>query len=229
MLALPNPEECGEILRTLTRAPHVAGTEANSRVADFLAEEYRKAGFDVEMRTYDVLLSYPRSARVEIVGEPDVRLGRPEEPIASDPDSSTPEAAVAWNAYSPTSDVVGEVVYVNRGAPEDYDRLAKLGIDVRGKVALARYFGGYRGGKAYEAQKRGVAAVLVYSDPGDDGWFQGPVYPDGPWGPPSHFQRGANVFDFLVPGRSADPGLGLDGRTPAASSRGNRRSCRRFR
>ncbi len=206
LLALPSPEECGEILRTLTRAPHVAGTDANARVADFLAEEYRKAGFEVEMRTYDVLLSYPRSARVEIVGEPDVRLGRPEEPIPSDPDSSTPEAAVAWNAYSPTSDVVGEVVYVNRGAPEDYDRLAKLGIDVRGKVALARYFGGYRGGKAYEAQKRGVAAVLVYSDPGDDGWFQGPVYPDGPWGPPSHFQRGANVFDFIVPGDPLTPG-----------------------
>lgn len=206
LLALPRPEECGEILREVTRAPHVAGTDANARVADFLAGEYRKAGFTVETPTYEVLLSYPRSARLEIVGEAGVALGRPEEPVAADPDSATPEAAVAWNAYSPSADVVAEAVYVNRGAPEDYERLRALGVDVRGKVAIARYFGGYRGGKSYEAERRGVAALLVYSDPIDDGWFQGPVYPDGPWGPASHFQRGANVYDFLVPGDPLTPG-----------------------
>ena len=206
LLSLPRPEECDAILHEVTRAPHVAGTEANARVADFLAAEYRKAGFTVETPTYDVLLSYPRSARLEIVGEPVVALGRAEEPIASDPDTATPEAAIAWNAYSPSADVVAEAVYVNRGAPEDYDRLKELGIDVRGKVAIARYFGGYRGGKSYEAERRGVAALIVYSDPIDDGWFQGPVYPEGPWGPASHFQRGANVYDFLVPGDPLTPG-----------------------
>ena len=81
-----------------------------------------------------------------------------------------------------------------------------MGVDVRGKIALARYFGGYRGGKSLEGEKRGVAAILVYSDPRDDGWFQGPVYPDGPWGPASHVQRGANVYDFLVPGDPLTPG-----------------------
>jgi N-acetylated-alpha-linked acidic dipeptidase len=206
LLELPQPAECDAILRELTRTPHVAGTDANARVADFLAAEYRKAGFAVETPTYDVLLSYPRSARLEIVGEPDVALGRPEEPIAADPDSAVPESAVAWNAYSPSADVVAEAVYVNRGAPEDYERLKALGVDVRGRIAIARYFGGYRGGKAYEAERRGVAALLVYSDPIDDGWFQGPVYPDGPWGPASHFQRGANVYDFLVPGDPLTPG-----------------------
>jgi N-acetylated-alpha-linked acidic dipeptidase len=206
LLALPRPEECGEILRELTRAPHVAGTEGNARLAEYLAAEYRKAGFEVRTPTYDVLLSYPGSAKLDIVGEPGVVLGRREEPIAADPDSNVPEAAVAWNAYSPSAEVVAEVVYVNRGSAEDYDRLAKLGIDVRGKIALARYFGGYRGGKSLEAEKRGVAAILVYSDPIDDGWFKGPVYPDGPWGPASHFQRGANVYDFLVPGDPLTPG-----------------------
>ncbi len=117
-----------------------------------------------------------------------------------------PEAALPWNAYSPSSEVVAPVVYVNRGNAEDYDRLAKMGIDVRGKIALARYFGGYRGGKALEAEKRGVAAILVYSDPIDDGWFQGPAYPEGPWGPSSHFQRGSNVYDFIVPGDPLTPG-----------------------
>ena len=204
--ALPQPEECGAILRELTRTPHLAGTEGNARVADFLAAEYRKAGFEVETPIYEVLLSYPRSAKLEIVGEPDVPLGRGEPPIPSDPDTAIPEAAVAWNAYAPTAQVVGQVVYVNRGNAEDYDRLAKMGVDVRGKIALARYFGGYRGGKSLEAEKRGVLAMLVYSDPIDDGWFQGPVYPDGPWGPSAHFQRGANVYDFIVPGDPLTPG-----------------------
>ncbi|HEY3202758.1 MAG TPA: M28 family peptidase [Thermoanaerobaculia bacterium] len=206
LLAIPQPQECGEILRELTKTPHLAGTEGNARVADFLAEEYRKAGFEVRTPAYDVLLSYPRAARIEIVGEPNVRLGRGEPPIDSDPDTSTPEAAIPWNAYAPSAEVVGEVVYVNRGAAEDYDRLAKMGLDVRGKIALARYYGGYRGGKSLEAEKRGVLAVLVYSDPIDDGWFKGRVYPDGPWGPASHFQRGANVYDFIVPGDPLTPG-----------------------
>jgi N-acetylated-alpha-linked acidic dipeptidase len=221
LLALPRPEDCGEILRELTRTPHVAGTEGNARVADFLAGEYRKAGFDVQTPTYEVLLSYPHSAKLEIVGEPGVALGRREEPIAADPDSNVPEAAIAWNAYAPSAEVVAEAVYVNRGNAEDYDRLAKLGIDVRGKIALARYFGGYRGGKSFEAEKRGVAALLVYSDPIDDGWFQGPVYPEGPWGPASHFQRGADVYDFLVPGDPLTPGWASTPdarRIPAAES-----------
>ena len=111
-----------------------------------------------------------------------------------------------WTAYAPSAEVVGEVVYVNRGSAEDYDLLAKMGVDVRGKIALARYFGGYRGGKSLEAEKRGLLAVLVYSDPIDDGWFQGPVYPGGPWGPAAHFQRGANVYDFIVPGDPLTPG-----------------------
>ncbi len=205
-LALPKPEECGEILRELTRTPHLAGTPGNERVAEFLAAEYRKAGFEVSMPAYEVLLSYPQSAKIEIVGEPNVPLGRGEPPIASDPDTAIPEAAVPWNAYAPSAEVVGEVVYVNRGSAEDYDRLARMGVEVRGKIVLARYFGGYRGGKSLEAEKRGVLAVLVYSDPIDDGWFQGPVYPEGPWGPPGHFQRGANVYDFLVPGDPLTPG-----------------------
>jgi N-acetylated-alpha-linked acidic dipeptidase len=205
-LALPQPEECGVILRELTRTPHLAGTEGNARVAEFLAAEYRKAGFEVETPTYEVLLSYPKSAKLEIVGEPDVPLGRGEPPIPSDPDTAIPEAAVPWNAYAPSAQVVGQVVYVNRGSAEDYDRLSKMGVDVRGKIALARYFGGYRGGKSLEAEKHGVLAMLVYSDPIDDGWFQGPVYPDGPWGPPAHFQRGANVYDFIVPGDPLTPG-----------------------
>lgn len=206
LLALPRPEECDALSRELTRTPHLAGTDGGRRVADFVAAEFRKAGLTVETPTYDVLLSYPKSASLTIVGEPEVRLARSEEPIASDTDSAIGPASLPWNAYAPSADLTAAVVYVNHGSADDYDRLAKMGVEVRGKIALARYFGGYRGGKSLEGEKRGVAALLVYSDPRDDGWFQGPVYPDGPWGPASHVQRGANVYDFLVPGDPLTPG-----------------------
>ncbi len=204
--ALPRPAECDALLRELTRLPHTAGTPGNDRVHSLIADEYRKAGLTVETPTYDVLLSYPKSASLEIVGDPSVKLARREEPIPSDPDSASPDVSGPWNAYAPSCDLVADVVYVNRGSAADYDALARMGVDVRGKIALARYFGGYRGGKSLEAEKRGVAAMLVISDPIDDGWFKGTVYPDGPWGPVAHFQRGANVYDFIVPGDPLTPG-----------------------
>jgi N-acetylated-alpha-linked acidic dipeptidase len=206
LLALPRPEECGELLREITRTPHLAGTEGNKRVADLVAAEFLKAGLDVERPTYDVLLSYPKTARLEVVGEPGVRLARPEEPIESDPDTAVAPSQPPWCAYSPSADFEAEVVYANHGSAEDYDRLAAMGISARGRIALVRYFGGYRGGKSLEAEKRGVAALLVYSDPVDDGWFQGSVYPEGPWGPLSHVQRGAVVYDFAIPGDPLTPG-----------------------
>jgi N-acetylated-alpha-linked acidic dipeptidase len=215
LISLPQPEECGELLREITRTPHLAGTDGNRRVADFIAAEFAKAGLDVERPKYDVLLSYPRTAHLEIVGEPGVSLARPEESIDSDPDTRVAASSPPWCAYSPSADFEAEVVYVNHGSAEDYERLARMGVDVRGHIALARYFGGYRGGKSLEAEKRGVAALLVYSDPIDDGWFKGEVFPDGPWGPASHVQRGAVVYDFSIPGDPLTPGW--------ASTKGARR------
>ncbi|MCC6745866.1 MAG: M28 family peptidase [Acidobacteria bacterium] len=206
LLPLPQPAECDALLRELTRTPHVAGTPGNARVHKLIADEFRKAGLTVETPTYDVLLSYPKRGTLDIVGEPAVALARREEPIPEDLDSANPEVAGPWIAYGSNCDLTAEVVYVNRGSAADYEELARRGIDVRGKIALARYFGGYRGGKSLEAEKRGVAALLVFSDPIDDGWFQGGVYPKGPWGPSSHFQRGANVYDFNIPGDPLTPG-----------------------
>jgi N-acetylated-alpha-linked acidic dipeptidase len=206
LMSLPSPAECDALLRELTREPHVAGTPGNERVARFIADEFRKAGLEVSTPTYDVLLSYPKSARLTIVGEPGIALARAEDPVASDPDTAVAPTLPPWNAYAPSADLTAEVVYANHGSAEDYDRLAEMGVDVRGKIVLARYFGGYRGGKSLEGEKRGVAAILVYSDPIDDGWFKGEVYPPGPWGPLAHFQRGANVYDFLVPGDPLTPG-----------------------
>src|SRR5207237_8730866 len=117
-----------------------------------------------------------------------------------------PLAGSPWNGYSPSADLARAVVYADYGAPEDYGRLDKLGVSVREKIARVRYFHGYRGGKGLEAEKRGAAGVIVYSDPAEDGASQGKTYPEGPWGPAGHFQRGAVVYDFLVPGDPLTPG-----------------------
>ena len=133
-----------------------------------------------------------------------------EAPIDGDEYTQIPpdRAGLPFHAYSASGEVVAPVVYAASGNPADYDRLAAAGIDVRGKIALVRYSVpySYRGFKALTAQQRGVAGLLIYSDPADDGFAKGKVYPDGPWGPPSHIQRGGIVFDFMVPGDPLTPG-----------------------
>ena len=205
-LALPAPDRCEAHHRELTRLPHTAGTEGSRRVAAYVADRFREYGLTTEVVTYDVLLSSPRAVQVEMTAPRPARLANREEPIPEDPQTAEPTLALPWHAYSRSGDVEGDVVYVNHGRAEDYDALARLGIDVKGKIALARSFKGYRGGKSLEAERRGVLALITYSDPNEDGYVQGDVYPAGPWGPESHVQRGANVYDFIVPGDPLTPG-----------------------
>jgi N-acetylated-alpha-linked acidic dipeptidase len=205
-LALPSAARCEALHRELTRSPHVAGTEGGRRVADEVARRLREAGLQTELATYDVLLSRPRRVEVELVAPRRVRLANPEPPLAADPQSRDPGLDGPWHAYARSGEVTAEVVYVNHGRAEDYDTLARMGIDVKGRIALARHFKGYRGGKSQEAERRGVAALVTYSDPAEDGYVQGDVFPEGPWGPDGHVQRGANVYDFIVPGDPLTPG-----------------------
>lgn len=206
LLALPQPARCEANHRELTREPHPAGSAAAERVAALVAARFREYGLATEVASYDVLLSAPRKVEVELTAPARVRLARSEDPLPEDPQSADPALSGPWHAYSASGEVEAEVVYVNYGRAEDYDELARLGIDVRGKIALARYFKGYRGGKSLEGERRGVAALVVYSDPEEDGYVQGDVFPRGPWGPESHVQRGATVYDFLVPGDPLTPG-----------------------
>jgi N-acetylated-alpha-linked acidic dipeptidase len=175
-------------------------------VAEYVAARFREYGLETEIATYDVLLSWPRRVDVELVGPEPARLANTEDPVAEDPDSRNPAVSGPWHAYAKSGEAEAEVVYVNHGRAEDYDTLAGLGIDVRGRIVLARHFHGYRGGKSLEAERRGAAALITYSDPAEDGYVQGDVYPRGPWGPDSHVQRGANVYDFIVPGDPLTPG-----------------------
>ncbi len=204
--SLPRAENSRRNHQILTEDPHVAGTPGGKKVADFIHSEFQRYGIASQLVEYEVLLSYPETVEVQLLRPVEAELANPEEGYEIDKDTSDSRVDPPWHAYAASGDVTGQVVYVNYGRTEDYDWLERRGVEVKGRIALARYFKGYRGGKSLEAEKRGVAALMIYSDPADDGFTQGEVYPHGPWGPASHVQRGANVYDFKVPGDPLTPG-----------------------
>jgi N-acetylated-alpha-linked acidic dipeptidase len=214
-LEIPDAARCEKYLRRLTRQPHVAGTPGDRRVVQYIYDEFKRDGLNPQIVEYRVLLSYPKKVAVELVEPVRVRLANPEPAIPGDRDTrlSDPMMRMPWTGYSPSADLTRPVVYVNYGDAEDYDELEKLGVSVKDKIVLARYFHGYRGGKGLEAERRGAAGIIVFSDPAEDGAPRGEVYPKGPWGPRGHFQRGSVVYDFLVPGDPLTPGWPS---TPAA-------------
>ncbi|MGB7296672.1 MAG: M28 family metallopeptidase [Candidatus Aminicenantales bacterium] len=202
-------EKIDGYLRYLTAEPHVAASPRNDKLAQYIAGKWKEFGLeDVTLAAYDVLLSFPRSIEVELVSPHHVRLEIKEKGYAEDPDTMNPEVGIPYNAYSRSGDVTAPLVYANGGNPEDYDLLETRGIDVKGKIALVRYSSpySYRGFKALTAEKRGLAGLLIYSDPKEDGYARGPVFPAGPWGPPSHIQRGGIPYDFIYPGDPLTPG-----------------------
>ena len=135
-----------------------------------------------------------------------------------------------FNGMSPSGDVEADVVYANYGTPEDFEKLDKLKVDVRGKIVLVRYGQNFRGVKVFVAQERGAAGVIIYSDPADDGWRRGDKYPDGPWRPDTGVQRGSVGYMFEFPGDPTTPGVASSPRFPTRSEflRRNPRRCRKF-
>jgi N-acetylated-alpha-linked acidic dipeptidase len=202
---LPSAPRAEATLRRLTSEPHLAGTEASRRVAEYLRDEYQAAGLDVQIVPYDVVLSYPGEILLERTAPSTMRLARPEEPVAGVPATSDPRSVPGYSAYSPAGDVTGQVVYVNYGLPEDFQRLVEIGVDLRGKIALIRYGQCFRGVKVHLAETNGAAGVLLYSDPADDGYRQGDPYPHGPWRPESGIERGSIQYTFLYPGNPISP------------------------
>jgi len=207
--ALPSPEKAREWHRLFTAEPHPAASEQNNRLAEFLALEWRKQGWeDVTLRRYDVLHSSPRSVSLEMVAPRNFKASLREEPYAIDPATKNPAISSSYFGYSASGDVTGELVYAHSGNPEDYELLRKNGIGVKGKIVIVRYSNpySYRGFKALTAEREGAAALLIYSDPAEDGYARGKVFPDGPWGPETHIQRGAITYDYIVPGDPTTPG-----------------------
>lgn len=207
--AIPSPDEARRQHRIFTAEPHLAGSKRNNDLAQYIASEWRKQGLeDVVVRRYDVYATEPKSASLEMIAPVVYRAGLREEGYDADPDTKNPHVSSAWSGMSISGDVTAPLVYAHSGNPEDYDLLRKQGIDVKGKIVLMRYSNpySYRGFKALTAEREGAAAILIYSDPAEDGFKKGKVFPDGPWGPESHIQRGAITYDFMVPGDPLTPG-----------------------
>lgn len=202
-------EEIRKQHRYFTSMPHPAGSKHNYEVAQYIEAQWKKQGLeDVVIRRYDVLGTRPVSTMLEMVEPKHYQAGLREQAYNVDPDTKNPEVANAWMGFSSSGEVTAPVVYAHSGNPEDYDLLRRNGIDVKGKIVLVRYSNpySYRGFKALTAEKNGVAALIIYSDPAEDGYKRGKVFPDGPWGPETHIQRGAITYDFMVPGDPLTPG-----------------------
>ncbi len=203
--AAPNSASYGKHLLYLTEEPHMAGTERNHALAEYVRDRFREYGLDeVSFHEFPALLSFPKSAALAIRGPLDQTFDLREDPYPADKDSRLYDdpAQVAFHGYAPSGKVRAEVVYANGGSPEDFQVLDRMGIDLKGKIVLMRYSNpySYRGYKVYEAERRGAAGTIIYSDPAEDGFLQGPVYPEGPWGTESHIQWGAIIYDWFGQG-----------------------------
>jgi N-acetylated-alpha-linked acidic dipeptidase len=207
--SLPSPGAVRKFHRFLTAEPHPAGSKRNHELALYIAEEWKRQGWqDVTVHRYDVYNSAPREITLEMVEPVRYTAGLREAAYDVDPDTKNPRVSRGYLAMSASGEVTAPLVYARGGNPEDYDLLEKQGIDIRGKVVLVRYSNpySYRGFKALTAERRGAAAMLIYSDPAEDGYKKGAVFPDGPWGPETHLQRGSITYDFIVPGDPLTPG-----------------------
>jgi len=207
--SIPLPAEERRQHRIFTAEPHVAGSKRNNELAEYIRAEWKKQGLeDVVIREYDVYGTNPKSASLEMIAPVQYCATLREAPLAADPDSKNPNISGSWSGMSISGETTAAVVYAHSGNPEDYDVLRKNGISVKGKIVLVRYSNpySYRGFKALTAQREGAAAILIYSDPAEDGYKKGKVDPDGPWGPEYHIQRGAITYDFMVPGDPLTPG-----------------------
>ena len=186
----PSATESESLSTHLSAETHVAGTPAQARTRDYVIEQMKRWGIDTEVRTYDVWMPHPTSVHVSRVSPNPRTFALAEPPVPGDATSSLAQYPTV-NGYSGQGDATGQVVYVNYGLIEDYAQLDSMGISVKGKIAIARYGRSYRGIKAREAEKHGAIALLIYSDPQDDGYVVGDVYPKGPMRNSAGVQRGS--------------------------------------
>jgi N-acetylated-alpha-linked acidic dipeptidase len=195
--------------RYFTAKPHPATSARTKEIAEYIAAQWKGQGLeDVVIHRYDVLSSNPRKVRAELVAPVHYVPLLREDPIKDDADSSQGDISGGWLSFSASGDVTAPAVYANSGNPADYDVLRKNGIDPKGKIVIVRYSNpySYRGFKALTAEREGAAGMIVYSDPQEDGYGKGDVFPKGPWGPASHIQRGGIAYDYIVPGDPLTPG-----------------------
>jgi N-acetylated-alpha-linked acidic dipeptidase len=201
-------------LAELTKNPHIAGTPENELVKDYLVKIMSDAGMAVKVWPYDVYLpNHPGKSELQLISPVKMTLSQKEGEIEEDPFSKDPRLHLGFNAFSGSGDVTAEVVYVNYGTREDFQKLEEMGVPLEGKVAIARYGGNFRGYKAKYAEQYGMIGLVVYTDPKDGGFTRGEVYPKGPFFNETTIQRGSMLTldytgDPLTPNV---PALPLDG------------------
>ncbi|HTR23788.1 MAG TPA: M28 family metallopeptidase [Terriglobales bacterium] len=216
-MAVPDPKLAEEHLRTLTQAPHPAGSPEDKATAEYVASKFRDAGLDTSIVEYKVWFNTPAEINVDMTAPAGIEMHGPHrEHVDSDPFQDDPRVLMPYNCMSASGDVEADVVYANYGTPEDFDKLKQMNVDVRGKIVIVRYGQNFRGVKAFVAQERGAAGVIIYSDPKDDGFYRGDPYPKGPWHPASGVQRGSIGYMFQFPGDPTTPGIGATPNLPDA-------------
>ncbi|HMF57942.1 MAG TPA: M28 family metallopeptidase [Pyrinomonadaceae bacterium] len=202
-------ENLREWMRRLSARPHHLGSAYDHDNAQFIADQFRSWGYETSIEEFRVLFPTPKTRLLEMVS-PERYTARLAEPaLAEDATSNqTAEQLPTYNAYSVDGDVTGQLVYVNYGVPRDYEELERRGVDVRGKIVIARYGGSWRGIKPKVAAEHGAIGCIIYSDPRNDGYFQGDVYPRGAWRNEWGAQRGSVADMPLYPGDPLTPNEG---------------------
>jgi len=207
--AIPSPDSLREYMRRLSARPHHVGSPYDKDNAEWILAKFKSFGLDARIETFDVLFPTPKERVVELVAPTKFVARLQEPPVAGDPTSSQQaEQLPTYNAYSIDGDVTAPLVYVNYGVPADYEQLERMGISVKGAIVIARYFGSWRGIKPKVAAEHGAVGCIIYSDPREDGYAHGEVYPQGPWRPKDGVQRGSVMDMPLYPGDPLTPGIG---------------------
>jgi len=190
-ISRPSPSSASAHSKFLSLQPHMAGTPAQARTRDYVVSQMKSWGLMTDVRAYRIWMPHPVSTRVWRIAPDSLELNLQEGPIPEDTTSVAFPQVMAFNGYGAAGDVRGDVVYVNYGLIEDYAQLDSMGVSVKGKIAIARYGRSFRGIKAREAEKHGALGLLIYSDPADDGYVRGDVYPIGPMRNSRGIQRGS--------------------------------------
>jgi N-acetylated-alpha-linked acidic dipeptidase len=201
-------ENIGENIKRLSAKPHNIGSAVNKEYADYILNQFKKWGWDANIETFHVLFPTPKTRILEMTSPTSYKAILKEPALKEDATSGQEGQLPTYNAFSADGDVTGELVFVNYGLPQDYEVLERMGIDVKGKIVIAKYGHSWRGTKPKVAQEHGAIGCLIYSDPMDDGYFAGDVYPKGPFKNEYGVQRGSVMDMVIYPGDPLTPGVG---------------------
>ncbi len=198
----------GQTVKALSALPHHLGSAQGKRLAELALQKFKSYGWDARLETYQVLFPTPKTRSLELIAPTPFKAQLKEPAFAEDETSGQAGQLPTYNAWGADGDVTGSLVFVNYGLPDDYETLARMGIDVKGKIVIAKYGRSWRGIKPKVAYEHGAIGCIIYSDPKDDGYYQGDVYPKGPYKNDQTVQRGSVMDMVIYPGDPLTPGVG---------------------